>query len=66
MKVNNTDILTEFASFISKIQFAIVVNFIAPNLCADWTMLQNRKFVGTLPEQAIRTSSKPLISEVSR
>ncbi|ELT88041.1 hypothetical protein CAPTEDRAFT_225542, partial [Capitella teleta] len=34
-------------------------------LSREWKMLKNRRFVGTLPEQNVRTQSKPWIMDMS-
>uniref|UniRef100_A0A8C4S999 PIH1 domain-containing protein 1 n=1 Tax=Erpetoichthys calabaricus TaxID=27687 RepID=A0A8C4S999_ERPCA len=38
--------------------------FIFLFLCAEWKLLKNRKFLGNISEQHIRTKSKPVIQEI--
>jgi hypothetical protein len=47
--------------------FIIPQSLIMCLLCmrTEWKILKNRRFVGTLPEQNVRTQSKPWIMDMS-
>ena len=40
----------------------IIVNVVA--VYAEWVILKNRRFLGKLQEQTVRTKSKPLIVDM--
>ncbi|KAG9333300.1 hypothetical protein JZ751_012887 [Albula glossodonta] len=55
-----------FLQFVIAVSFEGLENKYTLELSREWKVLKNRKFLGSISEQNIRTKSKPAIQEISK